>query len=103
MFIAVKAAPGRYVVNGIAPMSPDVWQMAELTGDLVLAIKNGDVIEGTPTEQPGGGETVSVTESLEAAEQANEEAAAAAAEAAQEPPTAPTTEAPTESPADQTP
>lgn len=77
MFVNVKAAEGRRVWVGTAPLSNEIWQTVPLTASLVKAIKNGDVIEGTE----GGDNAVNVGESLAAADAANETAAAAAAEA----------------------
>lgn len=80
MRVTVKAAEGRRVWVGEGPLSGETWQTVELTGDLVKAIKNGDVIEGTPVEP----DAPNIKESLDAAKQRADEAAAERARAAEE-------------------
>lgn len=82
MNVVVKAAEGRRVWAGNGPLSEKDWVTVELTGDLVKAIRNGDVIEGT-SDDP---DVPKIKESLDAAEaKAKEEAEARAEEASKGP------------------
>lgn len=47
MLVTIKAAKGRHVFVGEAPLSDKVWSSHPISASIVKAIKEGDIIEAT--------------------------------------------------------